>query len=395
MKPLKQYNFILGNNPELSRAEILAVLARNNIRHKELNIGNSEQFLKVEAEEFVGDEIIDQLGGTIKIGEVLGNNFDSEIIIRQIKNNKKDGKVKFGFSWYGVKPNREAGMTIKNRLKEAGINSRLVVSRVDELSSVIVKKNKCLDFLIGRDFLGLTVAVQDFERYGEVDYGRPRSDSRSGMLPPKVAKMIINLAQIENDSIILDPFCGSGTILTMAVLLGYKNLIGSDIAAKAVEATKENLEWIINKFKMQNNESQINSKFKIQNSKNYGLQINLFQTDVLFLSKALNEKASVVITEPYLGPALRGRPKMDEVDKIKGELQGLYLAAFKQFNLILSDGGKVVIVFPEWHIFNETINLGIESQVTGLGFTRLDDNTLIYKRAEQKVWRKITIWSKR
>src|SRR5205823_3602162 len=92
-------------------------------------------------------------------------------------------------------------------------------------------------------------AVQPFEQFSARDFGRPGRDDLSGMLPPKLAIIMINLAANDTISVLLDPFCGSGTILSEALLLGYKNLIGSDISEKAVADTKTNLDWIANKFR--------------------------------------------------------------------------------------------------------------------------------------------------
>ena len=82
--------------------------------------------------------------------------------------------------------------------------------------------------------LGRTETVQDFKTYRLRDIGRPRRNAKRGMLPPKLARMMINIASPKHNDTILDPFCGSGTIIHEAFLLGYKNIIGSDISEKAV-----------------------------------------------------------------------------------------------------------------------------------------------------------------
>ena len=92
----------------------------------------------------------------------------------------------------------------------------------------------------GQQFsLAQTEAVQPFEQFSARDFGRPGRDDLSGMLPPKLAIIMINLAQTPLNSILLDPFCGSGTILSEAVLLGYTNLIGTDISEKAIADSKK------------------------------------------------------------------------------------------------------------------------------------------------------------
>ena len=63
--------------------------------------------------------------------------------------------------------------------------------------------------MIIKGFLGQTLVVQPFKVLSKRDFGRPARDDHSGMLPPKLAQIMINLAR-RNDDIstktILDPF---------------------------------------------------------------------------------------------------------------------------------------------------------------------------------------------
>lgn len=382
-----KYIFILGKNPELSIAEIKAVFPVLQ------EIGRGKNFLVAEGE-IDSIEAIARLGGTIKIGEVIGSQIDQEKIVEVIENKKGEGKAIFGFSFYGIKPVFKIGMEIKRILREKGINSRLVTSREETLSSVIVKKEKCLDFLVLPGFIGLTITVQDFEEYGIRDFGRPRSDNYSGMLPPKAAKMMINLSGANLADKILDPFCGSGTILTEAAALGFGDLVGSDNSAKAVEDTKENLEWTIKKIQDTRNKEQKNSKFP---ALPVGRQIpnsNIFQCDAQELSRKLAEKSiDAIITEPYLGPPIRGGESEREIEKIMSELGNLYLASFHEFKKVLKPDGKVVMIFPEWHLDYKIYRLDLASKIEDLGFKRQDQGDLIYKREGQKVWRIVSVWN--
>ena len=49
----------------------------------------------------------------------------------------------------------------------------------------------------------------------------------------------------------LDPFCGVGTTLIEASLLGFDQMIGSDIDEKAVADTEKNLNWLSREFDLQ------------------------------------------------------------------------------------------------------------------------------------------------
>ncbi|MFA6526489.1 MAG: methyltransferase domain-containing protein [Candidatus Buchananbacteria bacterium] len=365
-----RYIFILGNNPELSKAEILAVLPQAKI------LSSADKYLVIESDKFDYFKVMRRLGGTIKIGIVLGENPDYGLILGAASSSAVKGKFKFGVSFYGIRKSN-FGMKAKAILKERGISARLVESKEDALSSVIVTKEKVQDFLIIPDYFGMTVAIQDWKDYSHRDYDRPAADALSGMLPPKAAKMMINLAGLDdNSAVILDPFCGSGTILSEALSMGYSNLIGSDFADKAVSDTKKNIEWLKEELRISN----------------YELRIE--KINVLDLAKNISQNSiDAIITEPFLGKPMRGNEKPETVDAIVSELRELYLKAFAQFKLVLKKSGKLVIVIPEWHIGGQIKKLGIENEVSKLGFKRSDEGNLIYRREDQKVWRNIQIWT--
>ena len=83
--------------------------------------------------------------------------------------------------------------------------------------------------------------IQDIEGYSERDIGRERSMT-VGMMPPKLAQMMINMATKGNMLRIWDPFCGLGTTLIEAHNAGYSHLTGSDISAEMVQETKKNID---------------------------------------------------------------------------------------------------------------------------------------------------------
>ncbi|MFA6594182.1 MAG: DNA methyltransferase [Candidatus Buchananbacteria bacterium] len=360
-----KYIFILGNNPELSAAEIKAVLPQAKI------LKQNQYFLAADHPRIDCSELMKRLGGTIKIGLVLGDRPEAEPIMASAMS-KVNGRFNFGLSFYGRKPDNW-GLNVKKQLKEQGIASRLVTSREPALSAVIVTKEKCQDYIIAPGFFASTCAVQDFKEFGKRDFGRPAADAYSGMLPPKAAKMMLNLSGAKPADTILDPFCGSGTILSEALAMGYANLIGTDLSEKAVSDSKKNLQWLAEELAI----------------KNHGIRIE--KLDVRELSKIFNN-IDAIVTEPYLGKPIRGNENAEQINSIIAELSDLYLSAFQQFKKILAKSGKIVIIFPEWHLHDKIYRLNISERVSRLGFKRLDGGNLYYKREDQKVWRNITIW---
>jgi len=392
-----QYFFILGKNPVLSKAEIEAVLDFLDYRFKIIDFSNN--VLIVEAEKKLDIDLLNNhLGGTVKIGKVLDKITSLENFEDRFFNLIKfgDGKVYFGFSLYSLdlkvhlkhlaKKLIPVAMEIKRKLREdKNLNSRYVVSKELELSSVIVAKNKLLKngaeicFLVKEKeiLVGQTLAVQPFEEFGSRDYARPSRDELSGMLPPKLARIMVNLAQLKKDAKILDPFCGSGTILQEALLLGYKNLIGSDKNSMAIKNTQNNLNWLAEKYGLNTN------------------NVQLFTLSVEHLSREIKlGSIDAIITEPYLGPALKGNEDLKQINLIIKELETLYLSAFNVFTKILKDQGKMVIIFPVFRYNNSNLKLAILDKIKKLGFKILNKEDLIYFRPNQFIWRKIFILEK-
>ena len=66
---MKDFIFILGKNIDLSIAEIVSYLEKKKIKFTIVEKGTN--FLIIRSDEETCEKIIDDFGGTIKIGEVL------------------------------------------------------------------------------------------------------------------------------------------------------------------------------------------------------------------------------------------------------------------------------------------------------------------------------------
>lgn len=389
------YFFILGNNPALSLAELSAVLPC-----QDGQLVNQELFVWETDNEIVPDRLIKQLGGIIKIGVftkvIINKNDLTEAMLAICNNISKDipGKFNFGLSNYGQSnlPLEPIGLTLKKKLKENNISSRLVTSRTKNLSSVVVEQNKLIGKGVeivlasdgGKTLVGRTLAVQDFKNLSKRDFGRPARDDRSGMLPPKLAQIMINLAEIQNDNgLVLDPFCGSGTILQEALLMGFTNIAGTDLSTKAIADSKENIDWLKEKYELK------------------GYKTNIFLKNVVKLSESFKpESVEAIVCEPYLGPQ-RG---WDDMKLVKKELEDLYTQALREFSKILKPHGRVVMIWPMF-FGNKQINpdyykfemkCALPESWRALPNIKLTSrNTIVYGRAGQKVFREIVVLEKK
>jgi len=409
---LQKYAFVLGHCPELSRLEIIRTLEHESLDFRP--VFYNQQVFIVETESLLNvSELQERLGGTIKISQIMYHvsriNLEDTVckIINDLRPKTYYQKFQFGFSYYGnqsLKVLPTIGLKIKKELKEKDINSRFIVAKEPALSSVIIEKEKLIDkgvdlvIIQSKNdfFIGHTVSVQKFEEYSKRDYGRPNRDDKSGMLPPKLAKIMLNISQTDFNQVILDPFCGSGTIIQEALLLGYKNFIGSDISERAFNDSRNNLDWLKVKYHLDI------------------AAVKILQLDATQLSKKIaTESVDCIVTEPYLGPALlnpkseipalpAGRRNQKQIQNHKfkiqntlSELSTLYLQAFGEFYKVLKNGGKIVIVFP---IINGQ-SLDILEQVKSIGFKiePLSDElrqSIIYFREGQNVLREIFVFRK-
>lgn len=394
-----KYFFILGTNTALSIAELGAVLDLS--KSKLL----APDFLLADLDvEINADSLMNRLGGTIKIGIIrdevnINNNPDLVKVVIKLAAKRKesvpDGKFNFGYSAYGQNNfnKKDLGIKVKNYFNEKGVSSRFVVSQEKTLSSVVITQNKLLtrgiEIALVNDnenklaLIGETLSVQPFKDLSRRDFGRPARDDLSGMLPPKVALIMLNLAQIKNmESVIVDPFCGSGTILSEALLLGYKNLFGTDISIKAIEDTRTNISWLKELYKIKD--------FKLK----------LLVKNVTALSKFIKSNyVDAVITEPYLGPQ-RGLLNFKVINK---NLEDLYSTALLEFHKVLVNGGRVVMIWPSFYGQRpitpsyrgfKIIDMIPANLAAGPYINKNTRPTIIYGRPGQKVFREIVVLEK-
>jgi len=398
-----KYFFILGRNPSLSIAELDAYLAKNKINFSLVSADENFLIVDTNAQVLDLDELIKQLGGVIKVGVIL-DKIKNQAELEKLAFDyliKYSGKIYFGFSVYteNNKINRlaEIALNIKKKLAENNHPVRWVVSREKNLSSVVVEKNKLLtqgaEFVLLNDYVGVTKAVQLFELYGEQDFGRPSRLIEGGLLPPKIGQIMINLAQVKSTDKLLDPFCGSGTILQIAAMMGFKNLYGADTSLRAVESAKENMEWAKQKRHLTDLNCRIDS------------------IDARSLTKTFSlESIDAIVTEPLLGP-LKYQNQKYEVRQIINELSALYLEFLTEAKKILKNDGRLIMIWPIFVVDNEVIYLPILNEVKNMGwqiispvqnqelknlsFIKINPRgALIYGRPDQKIKREIFIFKK-
>lgn len=387
---------ILGSNKDLSLAEFSSVANMQPI------LTSSEVALFEDGASF-NQTLLNQLGGIQKLGVIIAqevhpsNERIIDILHDHIVHLGRSSKTLFGINLYALEENtrhhqlqkekQKLGIQLKKRLRASSISSRFVITKHTNLSSADTVKTKLfakgVEFNIltteKRVYIGMTTAVQDFEDWSHRDFDRPARDARRGMLPPKLARIMINLTGTHpKHATILDPFCGSGTVLMEAAMLGFHQLIGTDIAQKAIEDTETNLEWL----------------------QQEGVHIPPF---TLHQCTAANTHAYIdentvdcIATEPFLGKPRKGNESEDDVEEAIEELAQLYRESFATLVRLLKPNGVIVVASPIHYIGSMEFPVPTADILEDLGLTAipLDKKPVIYKREGQFVGRNILRFKK-
>ncbi|MFA5967093.1 MAG: DNA methyltransferase [Patescibacteria group bacterium] len=415
---MTKYAFLFGNHPTLSLAELLSFLTNHKIIFGKYQLLNDILIIDIQRSPSNIAQLHHQLGGIIKVllikAEFRGKIFELEKILTPEKLIKeffaqKDKKINFGISVYSEPDPTYAELNwlnnfaynIKRKLKDT-YSIRYVEDRSMRLSSVQVERNQLIDtgaeialirnndtYLVGR-----TLSVQDYQAYSERDWDKPSPDAKSGMLPPKLAQMLLNLTRSNRTQTIYDPFCGSGVVLQEAALLGL-DVYGSDISEDAVKNTINNLDWFL----------------KLKKLPKINLQTHIKEADATHIKwERLNTTETAIITEPYLGPPLKRILFGRDAEQISRDLGQLYYQFFVNLKKNFSSIKRIGMVFPIFKTRDGLRYVEILDEITKLGYTpkqvlplesiKKDPSVskrggFLYSRPDQLVLRELFVFEKK
>lgn len=396
-----EYAFFLGRQPLLSACEAWAVLKpfAPSLIHAD------EHILLVQTLQELSQGLFPHLGGSDRVGRVIGR-FPSlptsAQLLDALSPTKGVSRLAFGLSTFSdLGFDRKFLVTIKKEARQRRVKLRFIEPNTKsdfQLSSAQVlfnglyrEPNAEITVVKVKDvFLAVrTIWVQDIQAYERRDTGRPVRDAQVGMLPPKLAQQMINLAvsHVPNSSPTLyDPFCGLGTILQEGVLREF-TMFGSDSSAEMVAAAKQNVAALSSRG-----------------------EVDIFHHDARgdFPSR-LKRKIGGIVTEPYLGKPLSTPLSAEEVDAYVGELLPLYRAFFKSAAALLPPGAPLLFVLPRlrtsqgWVSFPSsfideiaTFGYHLEHLVPAVlePFFGADLTVLEYNRPDALVGRDLRLWTR-
>lgn len=384
---MKQTAFIFGRTPQLSFLELQAFYP---------NAVNITDSVGIVTDGVDTNAMIHLLGGTVKIAEVVSSMQKQSIdaLFSELTRHVQTGHITFGVSAYGRAHIPPSVLTLlKKRLSEQGVSARYVETKQHEtLSSVVISKQQVTELVVigTKDtyLIGVTRAVQDFEDWNMRDFGRPAPDAKAGMLPPKVARMIVNIAlggskhTPDHHPMLLDPFCGVGTILAESLLRGA-NIVGSDLSEEAVANAKKNLEWLRREY---SSVDPLYAKVMVSNATHVTEHIAAQSIDA-------------IATEPYMGETVDTkdvtRLTPERIKNILKGLEKLYIGSLREWTHLLKPYARVVMAMPAYAVNGRIFRVkNVVDRCESLGYTLLTE-PIEYSRPQAVVRREFYIFQKK
>ena len=393
-----KYVAIAGRQPLISLAEIQALYDK-----AARLVGKKLVFFEIneDGEENISPDI-NRLGGSLKLGRFFNTDFSK--LAKFLATTHPEGKITLGISDFSKQKKsglaKQKSMELKRNLARVGRSVRVITSNEPEISSATAHHNQlgekagCFEiFLIDREIY-LSLGTQNITAYTERDQVRPARDAKVGMLPPKLAQILINLCgKLPEGARVLDPFCGTGVVLQEAAIMGYVPY-GTDLNERMVEYSKKNLSWLFNERNQK--------RFKI-------LPDLILKKDQILEAISVGDATNftwegeidAVAFEGYLGAPMSKPPVDIKFKTEKAKCREIAIGFLKNITPQIKSGTPVVMALPAWLRENGKyagLNILDEIQEMGYNFEKFQDlsqSDLLYYREGQIVAREIIVIRKR
>jgi len=436
---MQDFIAILGRQPHIGMAEL------------ERTFGDVQWFAHDAATIKTDSFDIQRLGGTVKAGRIIAQlpradwrQASMKIVEHYTQEwSGATGKITLGISAYGFKLSprdvQRTGIILKSRLKNAGVSLRLVPNEQAVLGSATSHHNKLglapnkVELMVVRGHGGAVIVAestgaQNITALARRDQERPARDAFVGMLPPKLAQIMINLAigfqakrvadggaapasvkisdfseegadrltgPVSSDlradfasaksndgsgahTTILDPFCGTGVVLQEAALLGY-SVYGTDLSEKMVDYSRRNLEWLATKYHTSN--SSI-----------------IEHGDAM--DTTWRQPIDAVACEAYLGQPFSAPPSPAKLEQVRGNCDHIITEFLKNIGGQLQPGTPLCVAVPAWNDGQDNFtHLPLIKKLAQLGYKQIEFKNvhakdLLYYREGQVVARELLVLAK-
>lgn len=225
---------------------------------------------------------------------------------------------------------------------------RLLRPRGQELYADRILSRRVLDLLLFERNRSLMLAPTVFiPEPRVVNRAGPQQRTDSAVsLSPRLARTLVNISALSPGKTLLDPFCGTGSILMEAALQGL-NCIGVDISRDRIARATENLSWVTTGRPTPS--------------------VTLTVGDSKELHKLIHKGAvDAIVTEPILLPTLQARPSLQSAKSMAKRASSVYSQALEAMAKVLAPHGRLVIVVPVLQT-TSSAEVTIELDATPLG----------------------------
>lgn len=387
---------LLGRQPLLGMAELERLYGSDSVR----SFGETAALVD-------GSDIdVMRLGGSVKVGRIV-HEFEardwhgvSQTIVKNYHGawSGAEGKITLGISAYGfvVSPRdvQKTGIILKGKLKSSGVSLRLIPNDDMALSSATSHHNKLglssnkVELLVVRSGKRVVIAeslgAQNITALAKRDQGRPKRDAFVGMLPPKLAQLMVNLAgpltasSEESQPVVLDPFCGTGVVLQEAMLLGYQ-AYGSDLSEKMIRYSRDNLNWL---------------------QETFGIHGGWYLHEGDATNASWRQPINAIVCEAYLGQPFSAPPSPAKLAEVRDNCNRIISTFLKNIGSQIDSGTPLVVAVPAWRAVDGSFShLALTDSLGTLGykvvgFKNLKPEDLLYFREDQVVARELLVLTK-
>lgn len=202
-----EYVFVAGRITKLSVLELQAVFDLESVRLFKL----ASSLIAVKALNPITKKQFDRLGSVRKFGQVIASFSNPHDLSSDLIKARLAGRNVLGISSL---TKRFSALSFGKQVKKTGLVRRFVVGNRGQLLTDAQSKGlkKGLELLVYEDqnLLKLVAieAAQDIDAFRHRDRDLPIADPVRGMLPTKLARTMVNLAQVGPGAKVFDPFCG-------------------------------------------------------------------------------------------------------------------------------------------------------------------------------------------
>jgi tRNA G10 N-methylase Trm11 len=373
--------FFLGSHPDVSLAELrIAFAKKEEVRTQYLVLFDISEELVLEK--------FDSLGGVPRVGKVLDTlelPVDEEKVIAQLKDSLLHKKRKeYVMSLYSVKfDKKRAHHQLKQEVTGVKYDGDFAEPQHSPAAVAHVMARGGYEYILvdvnKKALLIETLQVQDPKFWTIIDAERPGRDMKIGMLPAKLARIMVNLTGATKEDVIWDPFVGQATIAMQAAAFGIK-AVGTDKSQQSLQVGKQNIDWL---------------KQEMQGVAQVTLQMQPIE-------RAQAPSGTVhIATEPYLGRA-RFKPFQNDMlaKREWREIERLYRLLMEVADRSLKSGQRIVLAKPMFAFIAknkvEWYNPALPMPSNGLKVPALvaDLGPLLWQNRDSVVGRQIIVLEK-